>query len=195
MASVLQVATIKDSGGNANAIEIANSSANVTVNNLAAGTIGSAVTFPAGHIIKAPVTEFLGASVSRTNDSGTSDVLSASISVDSTSDKIFIIAHISVQLWGANSVLNPTGTLILRDHTGSADLVKSSLSIDNLQANSHSLQFPPCILTHLASPGATGTYTYKLQLNTGTLGRTYIRGNNDGGWDKPTQLHLFYIKG
>jgi len=44
MASVLQVATIKDSGGNANAIEIANSSANVTINNLAAGTIGSSVT-------------------------------------------------------------------------------------------------------------------------------------------------------
>ena len=44
MASVLQVATIKDSGGNANAIEIANSSANVTINNLAGGTIGSGVT-------------------------------------------------------------------------------------------------------------------------------------------------------
>lgn len=43
MASVLQVATIKDSGGNANAIEIANSSANVTINNLAAGTIGDAI--------------------------------------------------------------------------------------------------------------------------------------------------------
>jgi len=44
MASVLQVATIKDQGGNANAIEIANSSANVTINNLAGGSIGSAVT-------------------------------------------------------------------------------------------------------------------------------------------------------
>ena len=44
MASVLQVATIKDQGGNANAIEIANSSANVTINNLAGGAIGSAVT-------------------------------------------------------------------------------------------------------------------------------------------------------
>ena len=51
MASVLQVATIKDQGGNNNAIEIANSSANVTINNLAAGTIGSAVTFPTGSIV------------------------------------------------------------------------------------------------------------------------------------------------
>ena len=38
MASVLQVATIKDQGGNANAIEIANTSANVTIGNLTATT-------------------------------------------------------------------------------------------------------------------------------------------------------------
>ena len=43
MASVLQVATIKPQDGAANAIEIANSSANVTINNLAGGTIGGGV--------------------------------------------------------------------------------------------------------------------------------------------------------
>ena len=48
MASVLQVATIKDQGGNNNAIEIANTSANVTINNLAGGSIGSAVTGGSG---------------------------------------------------------------------------------------------------------------------------------------------------
>ena len=47
MASVLQVATIKDQGGNANAIEIANSSANVTINNLTSST-----GFPAGHVLQ-----------------------------------------------------------------------------------------------------------------------------------------------
>jgi hypothetical protein len=46
MASVLQVATIKDSGGNANAIEIANSSANVTINNLTSST-----GFPSGMVV------------------------------------------------------------------------------------------------------------------------------------------------
>jgi len=44
MASVLQVETIKPQDGAANAIEIANSSANVTINNLAGGAIGSGVT-------------------------------------------------------------------------------------------------------------------------------------------------------
>lgn len=48
MASVLQVNEIKDSGGNATGITVADSSANVTINNLAAGTIGSSVVFPAG---------------------------------------------------------------------------------------------------------------------------------------------------
>jgi len=46
MASVLQVATIKDQGGNANAIEIANSSANVTINNLTSST-----GFPSGMVL------------------------------------------------------------------------------------------------------------------------------------------------
>tara|TARA_Y100000592_G_C5418738_1_gene292042 strand:+ start:48 stop:692 length:645 start_codon:yes stop_codon:yes gene_type:complete len=60
MASVLQVATIKDQGGNANAIEIANSSANVTINNLATGTIGSGVSGIFNHI---NTTDLTGTSV------------------------------------------------------------------------------------------------------------------------------------
>ena len=50
--SILQVNLIKDKGGNATGITVADTTANVTINNLAAGTIGSAVTFPAGHIIQ-----------------------------------------------------------------------------------------------------------------------------------------------
>ena len=52
MASILQVATIKDQGGNNNAIEIANTSANVTINNLAGGTIGNNVTMPSGSVLQ-----------------------------------------------------------------------------------------------------------------------------------------------
>ena len=59
MASVLQVNEIKDSGGNATGITVADSSANVTINNLAGGVIGSGVTFPGppsgsngGHILQ-----------------------------------------------------------------------------------------------------------------------------------------------
>ena len=44
--SILQVNQIKDKGGNATGITVADTSANVTINNLAAGTIGSGVSFP-----------------------------------------------------------------------------------------------------------------------------------------------------
>ena len=196
MSSEIKVSSVKAKDGTAG-ISIADSTGRVSFTETNPSlTLGSNTTFPSGHIIKAPVTEFLGDSVSRTNDSGTSDVLSASITVDSTSDKILIIAHVDVQLWGANSTQNPSGNIILRDHTGSADLVKSNLSFTSLPANTNSIQFAPFSYTHIASPGATGTYTFKLQLNTGgSDGRTLIRGNNDAGYDKPTQMHLFYIKG
>ena len=46
MASVLQVNEIKDSGGNNTGITVADTTANVTVNNLVGGTITSAVNFP-----------------------------------------------------------------------------------------------------------------------------------------------------
>ena len=57
--SILQVNQIKDKGGNATGITVADTTANVTVGNLTAttaainaGSIASAVAFPAGHIIK-----------------------------------------------------------------------------------------------------------------------------------------------
>ena len=46
--SILQVNQIKDKGGNATGITIADSTANVTIGNLAAGTIGSNVTITDG---------------------------------------------------------------------------------------------------------------------------------------------------
>tara|TARA_Y100001963_G_scaffold158403_1_gene257890 strand:+ start:2750 stop:3364 length:615 start_codon:yes stop_codon:yes gene_type:complete len=48
--SILQVNLIKDKGGNATGITVADSSANVTIGNLThtAGSIGSSVVFPAG---------------------------------------------------------------------------------------------------------------------------------------------------
>ena len=44
--SILQVNQIKDKGGNATGITVADSTANVTINNLAAGSIADAVTQP-----------------------------------------------------------------------------------------------------------------------------------------------------
>ena len=94
MASVLQVATIKDQGGNNNAIEIANTSANVTVNNLAGGTITSAVNFPAGHIIQ--VESGAHSTEGYTTSTGfASTGLTVTITPRNTSSKMFIITNTS----------------------------------------------------------------------------------------------------
>ena len=71
--SILQVNQIKDKGGNATGITVADTTANVTINNLAGGAIGSAVTFPAGHVgIKSYTVENLNKwSGSTTSSSGT----------------------------------------------------------------------------------------------------------------------------
>ena len=60
MASVLQVATIKDQGGNANAIEIANSSANVTINHLTAALQGGSLNLSTNEIIGLASSTFNG---------------------------------------------------------------------------------------------------------------------------------------
>ena len=100
MASVLQVATIKDQGGNANAIEIANSSANVTIGNLTGtaiagtfnGTIGSSATFPSGSISKifTDTHSFSGSSVTITTGGIAWSGLELDISSVSTSDTMLV---------------------------------------------------------------------------------------------------------
>jgi len=90
MASVLQVATIKDQGGNANAIEIANSSANVTINNLTSST-----GFPAGHVLQVlhfQDTETNGLDASWTN------LYEKSITLKSASSDVFITFQVTYQL-------------------------------------------------------------------------------------------------
>ena len=98
MASVLQVATIKDQGGNANAIEIANSSANVTVNNLAGGTITSAVNFPAGHVQQVVQDSWQGVTSTLNNSSTwTATGLEADIQV-SSGNKVLVECVLAVQI-------------------------------------------------------------------------------------------------
>ena len=93
MASVLQVATIKDQGGNANAIEIANSSANVTINNLTSST-----GFPTGHVLQ---TKFQGlAGTKSTSSASYQDVIALSITTTVGSSKILAIAQTNASMNG-----------------------------------------------------------------------------------------------
>ena len=91
MASVLQVATIKDQGGNANAIEIANSSANVTINNLTSST-----GFPTGHVIQTFTDNHTqtGTTVTTTGNDILGSNLEVSITPKANGNKLYISCFI-----------------------------------------------------------------------------------------------------
>ena len=163
MASVLQVATIKDQGGNANAIEIANSSANVTVNNLTGGTITSAVNFPAGHVIQ--VVTGTHSSESFTESMGfTATGISAAITPRNTSSKIFIIASTSGYSNGGTghvsyyTIYRGSTNLEATTNIGFANIYLGSGAGDDLGSN--------ICISKLDSPNTSNAITYEMRART-----------------------------
>ena len=144
MASVLQVATIKASGGNANAIEIANSSANVTVNNLAAGTIGSAVTFPAGHIIQTKIKSYNAAGTTREMSTSTTmttmDLGQGSLAVTGVTMTENNLCHCTLAGMNLLSVTDNTYSTFIEIWEGSTTRFTYEFYFD--QESAVSLQFP-----------------------------------------------------
>ena len=144
MASVLQVATIKDQGGNSNAIEIANSSANVTVNNLAAGTIGSAVTFPAGHIIQTKIKSYNAAGTTREMSTSTTmttmDLGQGSLAVTGVTMTENNLCHCTLAGMNLLSVTDNTYSTFIEIWDGSTTRFTYEFYFD--QESAVSLQFP-----------------------------------------------------
>ena len=163
MASVLQVATIKDQGGNNNAIEIANTSANVTVNNLAGGTITSAVNFPAGHIIQ--VESGAHSTEGYTTSTGfASTGLTVTITPRNTSSKMFIITNTSGYNNGGSGHVGYF--TIYRDSTdisGNAGLGYADIYLGS--GSGHDLGSNICI-SEVDSPNTTSAITYSLRART-----------------------------
>ncbi len=159
MASVLQVATIKDSGGNANAIEIANSSANVTINNLTSST-----GFPAGHVLQVKNT-LMGDLLTFTPTSQTwTDIagLSVQITPSSSSNKIFVSASVH-----GVTLQNVVGFLATyRDSTavgiGNASGSKTRISGAIKETTSYDIQCSNW--SFLDSPATTSQLTYKVRV-------------------------------
>ena len=171
MASVLQVATIKDQGGNANAIEIANSSANVTINNLTSST-----GFPAGHVLQVQNT-LMGDRLNFTPSSQTwTDIagLSVQITPSSSSNKIMVFATVQ-----GNSIQNVACFLrTMRDSTAvgiaNTSSARSTVSAALKEVTAYDIQ--SASWNFLDSPSTTSQITYKVQIysnggvviNTGT---------------------------
>ena len=91
--SILQVNLIKDKGGNATGITVADSTANVTINNLTSST-----GFPTGHVLQ---TKFQGlAGTKSTSSASYQDVIALSITTTVGSSKILAIAQTNASMNG-----------------------------------------------------------------------------------------------
>ena len=169
MASVLQVATIKDQGGNANAIEIANSSANVTINNLAGGTIGSNVTFPAGHIVQSvfnpTITNTSTTQNTSTTSVGVADVI-GQISISSGNGVlIYVQAELAVitntNSYGRIEIREGTvaslGDVIVRQRNGLASGTSQNTSFTFLGFDSSPADTTPDYVVAVAKDSSSTT--------------------------------------
>ena len=143
MASVLQVATIKDSGGNANAIEIANSSANVTINNLTSST-----GFPAGHVVQTNYYIYSAANANTISSdtptiltqSGTSNQLfKATISGLSSGNDVLVTMSFPMYVYKASSLCSGT-VHIFRDSDSTP--VYNNVSSGNKRAQAGYVEIP-----------------------------------------------------
>ena len=179
MASVLQVATIKDQGGNANAIEIANSSANVTINNLTSST-----GFPTGHVLQTKFQDLKG--TKSTSSSSYQDVIALAITTTVASSKILAIcqtngsmnadaSHIHYRIY--NSTLD---TLV-----GTGDAASNRQGTSGLINNTSAGMMDHLTIVGQDSPAqnAGTTMTYKLIYRSNGSQPVYInrsQRDNDG---------------
>ena len=196
MASVLQVATIKDQGGNANAIEIANSSANVTINNLTSST-----GFPAGHVIQ---------TVQRKkSDEGSSTITNASYQkvVDSGGNAEWYGA---ITPASGNKVLinfNFVPFITQGDsNDGAGFCIYRENTIIHSHVNGHSEYFNNAntnnqfyTIVHLQfldeSPGGDGSTEIKYYLGNRVYNNAGVHINSDGSQHQPFISILQEIKG
>ena len=209
MASVLQVATIKDSGGNANAIEIANSSANVTINNLTSST-----GFPAGHVLQVVSaqkndpqnstdtypnnwTDATGLSVSLTPSSATNYLYIQSNCHGSNATASYGIAF-RLYISGGGT----DGAILIGDSTGSRSRAAAGgpTSSANYFLIPHS--FGGRIRCNDSTPNwSSGALTIKVQFATNDsshaarFNRAGNQGNNSGYTTTSSSLTVMEIKG
>ena len=186
--SILQVNQIKDKGGNATGITVADSTANVTINNLAGGAIGSAVNFPAGHVINVRETGSFADTSQQTTATWTSTNMTLTITPTSTSSKILILAT-AIQRVDTSGALGRAGYRVLRTKTGgdgsSSDSFNNSLgTYEHVQVRGNPVEISGVGgYMYLDSPGVDTLLTYTMQMalaNDSGASYVWLRGSTYG---------------
>ena len=148
---------------------------------ISTGTLASAVIFPPGHIIR---NNFIALATNSTSATatGTADLITSTIQVDSTSDFILATFNFSASL-GASS----TGFWEIYDSTGSA--LKASTYVTG------TTQTMPGMVRAYFNPASTGTYEIKTR-ETWDSGTIQTLGDSNGAsYVNSTTLLLQVIKG
>ena len=200
MASVLQVATIKDQGGNANAIEIANSSANVTINNLTSST-----GFPAGHIIQVQFRGFDGdQSIGNGSSTGTtfvtvgSGVSGEEFSIDmsvSSGNKIVGFGNVNMvatDRYSALKVFVDSTQIASGTETGSNRTNVTVASHSNNNNTNHEFVMHNSSFSFNYTPSDTSSHTYTVKAGSTYVASAYTIINRPESNDNNAYIHRGY---
>ena len=211
--SILQVNQIKDKGGNATGITVADSSANVTIGNLTAtslagGTIASGVTFPAGHTLQI---------VNNTNGYNT-DVSSTSYTVvDSASGVDWepqidmlkstskLLAIFSLALVGVrNGAAEGRGCFELEQKIASGGWTTAVTGSEAWGAYDYGVGggvgggiWSPMMgsIQHYTFPNTTGIVKYRLKIRCTDASATVRHGGDGGTTNRQSQVTFIEIQG
>ena len=187
--SILQVNQIKDKGGNATGITVADTTANVTINNLAAGTIGSGVSFPNKTIVGWQRSSNTTAQQDTAGGSFPQDMTTAfgqhsHTFEEATGDSLLVVSCISnVNLYVSSGVSAQKADFVLRTSTDS--YVNNldggqQIQIDQRAAsgtNTHS-GVPFSIMAIINPTRSAGdTHTFKIFIPIAPDNSRYVRTN------------------
>ena len=200
MASVLQVATIKDQGGNANAIEIANSSANVTINNLTSST-----GFPAGHIIQVQFRGFdsdqsigNGSSTGKTFVTVGSGVSGEEFSIPmavSSGNKIVGFGNVNIVgslRYSALKVYMDSTQIASGTETGSNRTNVTVAGHTNQDVNNNQYVMENSSFSFSYTPSDTSSHTYTVKAGNTNNNNAYTIINRPENNDNDTYIHRGY---
>ena len=134
---------------------------------ITAGTLGSSVVFPAGHLIQTAHASFNGSQTIAFND-GVTDITSLSCSMTITSgNKVLILANVmagwSQDGYSAIYVTNASNTIILQNSTGTGNQVNASIAVTPYSTGSSGVYLASNnSFSYLWTPGVT-SITVKLR--------------------------------
>ena len=155
---------------------------------ITAGTLGSSVVFPTGHVIQTVSTLYGTA----TNVSGSYQDSGATLAItpSSTSNKIFVFFNVDNYFY-KNGTDGRAGAKIVRTIGGSAtDVLEQATTGFYIDGNgSDKNTYTRTTLSIIDSPNTISAATYKLQVK--TSGATHVSINNGTG----TTVMLMEIKG